>query len=211
MVDRRYRCVHLGNGLIGSWGGRDSSEDWDEITLPFVLLPHDQAHYPKETTRVVEWIKKRDAGSFSRAEAADAALKCGLIDRQHKGFEKHWQTGQGTMYEALEILEVYDYIRSFFTRRKATHHFIVNPGLLLQPEPKALIPPMKRAFSHEQKRELWFASGGRCCICRVRLGPDWHADHYDPWSNGGLTVVSNGMALCPECNRRKSAKVISED
>jgi 5-methylcytosine-specific restriction endonuclease McrA len=174
-----------------------------------MLLPRDREHYPKETSRVVEWIKKRGAGSFSRADAAAAALKCGLVDRQHKGFERHHQTGQGTMYEALEILEVYDYIRSFFTRRKATHHFIVNPAVLLRPDPEPVtstVQPMKRAFSHEQKREIWFAAGGRCSICRIELSPDWHADHRYPWSRGGSTSLRNAMALCGPCNLRKSAK-----
>lgn len=67
-----------------------------------------------------------------------------------------------------------------------------------------------RAFTHDQKRDLYFLAGGRCCICRVRLGPDWHADHVIPWIEGGETTVENGQALCPTCNQRKHAKTWEE-
>ena len=61
----------------------------------------------------------------------------------------------------------------------------------------------RRAFNREQRRELWLAAGGRCTICRIKLGADWHADHVKPHSRGGRTEVGNGQALCNECNRRK--------
>ena len=35
------------------------------------------------------------------------------------------------------------------------------------------------------------------------MPPDFHADHRDPWTRGGVTDVINGQALCPTCNRRK--------
>lgn len=69
----------------------------------------------------------------------------------------------------------------------------------------------RRAFGPKEKRELWLASGGRCSICRSKLGPDWHADHYDPWSNGGPTATANGIALCRDCNLAKGAKVLTVD
>jgi 5-methylcytosine-specific restriction endonuclease McrA len=69
----------------------------------------------------------------------------------------------------------------------------------------------RRIFNHDQKRELWFAAGGRCVICRARLGPDWQADHIMPWSKGGLTIVENGQALCRTCNAWKSARALTVD
>jgi 5-methylcytosine-specific restriction endonuclease McrA len=68
-----------------------------------------------------------------------------------------------------------------------------------------------RAFTSEQKRELFFKAKGRCCICRAKLDQDWHADHVEPWIRGGETTVENGQALCPTCNLRKNAKDFSQD
>lgn len=69
----------------------------------------------------------------------------------------------------------------------------------------------RRAFSSDQKRELYFRAGGRCSICRATLTANWHADHVIPWSVGGETDIKNGQALCQPCNSRKHAKVLTVD
>ena len=65
----------------------------------------------------------------------------------------------------------------------------------------------KRSFSASQRQAIFAKSGGKCANyrkCRTRLNPyDWHADHIEPYSLGGLTIIENGQALCPECNLRK--------
>jgi superfamily II DNA or RNA helicase len=45
----------------------------------------------------------------------------------------------------------------------------------------------------------------------VELELGWHADHEEPWSEGGVTDVANGQALCPACNLQKGAQVRYHD
>lgn len=66
----------------------------------------------------------------------------------------------------------------------------------------------KRAFGTRERVALILNSGGRCSVCDVELSKGWHADHVVPWSKGGLTDVTNGQALCPDCNRRKGNQMI---
>ena len=44
-------------------------------------------------------------------------------------------------------------------------------------------------------------------MCGEPLDPSFHADHIFPYSKGGLTVTSNGQALCPTCNLKKGSTV----
>jgi superfamily II DNA or RNA helicase len=69
---------------------------------------------------------------------------------------------------------------------------------------------MGRNFSEKQRDALWIAAGGRCQNCGAILTPGWHADHVDPWSNGGPTDVLNGQALCETCNLKKGIKTVSQ-
>ena len=67
----------------------------------------------------------------------------------------------------------------------------------------------KRRFSDDQRFEIWSTADGRCqwtdkkgAVCGVRLSYDaWDADHNQPHSKGGKTVVANGRVLCPYRNR----------
>ena len=65
--------------------------------------------------------------------------------------------------------------------------------------------PESRAFSTLQRVEIFNRSGGNCqrCGCDITLS-NFHADHIIPWSQSGKTQVSNGQALCPPCNLKKS-------
>ena len=65
----------------------------------------------------------------------------------------------------------------------------------------------QRRFAKAQKVDLWLASTGKCCICRISISSDWHADHIIPYAKGGQTVLSNGQSLCPKCNLSKGAKM----
>ncbi|MFD4275853.1 DEAD/DEAH box helicase family protein [Streptomyces cyaneofuscatus] len=61
----------------------------------------------------------------------------------------------------------------------------------------------RRAFNSAERVALFLAADGRCTACRQELDPGWHGDHMQPWSAGGPTEVTNGQALCPECNLKK--------
>ncbi len=62
-----------------------------------------------------------------------------------------------------------------------------------------------RRFSTSQRVALYLHSGGVCSGCGAELERGWHGDHVQPYSKGGATVLENGQALCPICNRKKGA------
>src|SRR5262245_40963355 len=61
--------------------------------------------------------------------------------------------------------------------------------------------------SKRLRAALWLAAGGRCQRCGRLLPDDWHADHVIPWSACRETNVFGMEALCPDCNRKKGAKM----
>jgi hypothetical protein len=200
MAIRRFR----------GWGGQSLDDPWADVELPFELLTRDREDYPAATGRLLKWIKEQDRPWITRGEASRIARRVGLADRQHR---PELQRRCGMVYDALEILTVYDYLRMRCHHRLDSRYY-VNPQLLAIPSGMLIVvdptPPVldpKRNFSSDQKRELWFFSGGRCGICRVGLPPNWHADHVIPWILGGTTTLDNGMALCPRCNMAKNARM----
>ena len=66
---------------------------------------------------------------------------------------------------------------------------------------------MKRNFTKRQRLALAKASNWRCAICGCKLDRSFHADHIIPFSKGGKTDVSNGQALCPQCNLKKGSRM----
>ncbi|MDC1186932.1 DUF262 domain-containing protein [Gammaproteobacteria bacterium] len=64
-----------------------------------------------------------------------------------------------------------------------------------------------RAFTDQQKREMYESQKGLCAI-RKKPYPieEMEADHIDPWIEGGKTEVENGQMIHKEENRRKSNK-----
>lgn len=67
---------------------------------------------------------------------------------------------------------------------------------------------VKRTFNRSERVSLYLAAGGKCEMCGVDLEPGWHGDHVLPYSKGGATIIENGQALCPECNRKKGNQVV---
>ena len=64
-----------------------------------------------------------------------------------------------------------------------------------------------RVFSPAMREAAYERQGGICPHCKKTFQlKDMHADHIDPWSEGGPTVAENCQMLCSPCNRRKGAK-----
>lgn len=61
----------------------------------------------------------------------------------------------------------------------------------------------QRRFTRRQRIALAIAAGGVCCRCGHSLPTDFHGDHVVAHARGGMTDVTNGQALCPDCNRKK--------
>lgn len=64
----------------------------------------------------------------------------------------------------------------------------------------------RRIFNLSERRAIWLASSGKCAMCGRLLSATWEADHIIAFSLGGETILSNGQALCQQCNRRKGGR-----
>lgn len=73
----------------------------------------------------------------------------------------------------------------------------------------------ERLFPPDERKLLFERAGGRCQWCNRPIHyesecpfgecrDDYQADHVVAWSKGGRTMLSNGQALCRNCNGRKS-------
>lgn len=58
----------------------------------------------------------------------------------------------------------------------------------------------------DEIRSLLKKQRGKCTVCLVKLGENYHLDHVMPLARGGDNTVENAQLLCPTCNRRKNAK-----
>lgn len=70
-----------------------------------------------------------------------------------------------------------------------------------------------RAFTENQKRQVYENQNGICPMCEKEKRPkikydisEMEADHITPWCEGGQTHIYNCQMLCKEHNRRKSSK-----
>ncbi len=73
----------------------------------------------------------------------------------------------------------------------------------------------KRFFDQAQKNEVFNHADGKCERCTKYLEDGWHAHHRARWSDGGRTIVSNGMAVCVNCHkileREYTSMLVSEN
>ena len=69
----------------------------------------------------------------------------------------------------------------------------------------------RRYFTKRQREDLFIRSGGECEQCGSILDWSFHADHILPFCLGGATTLSNGQALCPQCNLRKGKYFMHSD
>lgn len=63
----------------------------------------------------------------------------------------------------------------------------------------------RKAFTPEEKHEIWLQGSGKCAICDTSL-PDGHfdVDHKVPWDYVGDELSDNYQPLCRTCNLKKS-------
>lgn len=59
-----------------------------------------------------------------------------------------------------------------------------------------------------KRTAIYEREGGRCHICRLPVGDDFHVEHLFPRAAGGSDDMSNLAIAHPVCNMRKAAKVL---
>ena len=60
----------------------------------------------------------------------------------------------------------------------------------------------RRFFTALQRFRIYVAAGGQCENCGDQLTEDWHAHHIIRHTDGGISAVLNGAALCVPCHKR---------
>jgi hypothetical protein len=120
-------------------------------------------------------------------------------DEKNKSEEKdpEWMEFEDKVSHSSDSLSSLEWRHDFFI----TKFGIKFPDITLKDE--------NRNFSYEQRRSIW----RRDMTCKIKIKcdgkklkfSDMDADHIIPHSKGGKTIVSNGRASCPECNRSRGA------
>jgi len=91
--------------------------------------------------------------------------------------------------------------------RSFRERFKIILGKFLEKSPDMELKDRIRTFDDGQKMAIFYRDGGYCQSCHIKVSMnESEFDHIQPWSKGGLTIVSNGQLLCQECNRRKGNK-----
>lgn len=68
----------------------------------------------------------------------------------------------------------------------------------------------KLAKSIRTSIEAQVAMDDICPYCGCSFGDLWHADHIYPISRGGLSTLENMVAICTDCNNKKSDLTLRE-
>tara|TARA_B100001540_G_C15745744_1_gene614402 strand:- start:66 stop:1286 length:1221 start_codon:yes stop_codon:yes gene_type:complete len=88
------------------------------------------------------------------------------------------------------------------------HNFFLKNFLMKFP--KLETKDSMRNFTDEQKRAIFYRDKQICqlkikCNGKKLSWGNWHADHINPYSKGGKTIVENGRVSCAECNLSRGA------
>ena len=103
--------------------------------------------------------------------------------------------------ESLNPAKLEAHVARLITDSDVTKKPGIYPYLLTGEEKHLSI----RAFDDAMKSAAFERQDGICTLCSKPFDiRDMEADHIDPWSQGGKTVVENCQVLCKPCNRRKS-------
>lgn len=108
-----------------------------------------------------------------------------------------------------EVVRFYDANKSGTTSKKnIRERFELMIGRFLELNPSFELKDDTRGFSESQRIAIYRRDKGICqnpkCSTKVPW-KDYHADHKNPHSSGGKTIVSNGQVLCTSCNLVKQA------
>lgn len=69
---------------------------------------------------------------------------------------------------------------------------------------------IREMFTPREKKVILTKSDGKCCHCGKELKiKDTTVEHVIPLSKGGSNNITNLIALCEECNKEKSNKIVS--
>lgn len=71
-------------------------------------------------------------------------------------------------------------------------------------------PVGRGGFSGADLRRVGDEQGWRCYWCGWPCETDYHVDHIQPLSKGGLNTVDNICIACPKCNLQKGAMTPDE-
>ena len=79
----------------------------------------------------------------------------------------------------------------------------------LQEKPGVEVKDKKREFTEEERLAIFILSGKKCANCGIEFKDisEMHADHKMQWAHGGSTSLTNGRALCEQCNKALAEKV----
>lgn len=68
-------------------------------------------------------------------------------------------------------------------------------------EEVVVVKDSRRLFTKRQARNKLAQCGGRCERCNEPLQNGFHMHHVIPHSKGGMTTLSNCMAVCGRCHK----------
>ncbi len=152
---------------------------WSAITLPLVICD-------LKDTYKINGYEKEITKAFIEIEVLRAEEREKPEDEQNP-----------------QILNFNDAARADDPVRLKYRHDFLKTWILSKIE--AIEPidvDVRRIFSHEQRMALYWRSHGKCQICDEKISQDnFDADHIKRHSDGGKTILSNGRALCVNCNR----------
>jgi hypothetical protein len=135
---------------------------------------------------VMNWVK----ATFPKYRKEMNGLQWGLLYNQYKHCELDPIEIEGSISALMADEEV--------TKKSGVYEFVLSG------DTKHL---SLRAFSDNQKREVFEKQKGVCPICEGTFALEaMQGDHIVPWSKGGKSTTDNLQMLCRKCNLGKSNK-----
>jgi len=154
----------------------------------------------KVELRRLSWIVKEFLKTYNLNDVKDE-FGLAFIKFNQRRFEMR-QSGN----IELEISEYDNMIRSDGISGQAFIDDVLKRWLI--EKTKGLKPKdPKRIFNDTEKAYIYNRDKGICKSCKKKIEfGECHADHIEPHSKGGETIIANGQLLCENCNLTKSNK-----